>query len=552
MTYPIGQYAIGQWGIDLSTPDYFQELLNRPDFELVYLVEMTPYDSSITNYALGNPPVSVNAIGAWDFSYNGAEKTFYFSDRGYITGASDTPSHTNYLPRTNNPLQLDVNVFNGVFSGRSGSFGAIRILNGDGDFDDMTDLYWAGRSIKVYAGASDFTRDQFVKVFDGVCASIEFFEDEIIFNIQNNEKTLESEFIQTTYGGTGGIDGGSDLAEKPKPLLYGECLHISPILVDATNLIYQIHDGSIEAVTGVYDRGVALTSGGDVADISLATVSAGQFKTQLSGGYIKLGSSPAGQITVDAKGDNSGGYVSKSGAIVTRLLRTKLGAYNLGDSQIDQGGFNQVDIDIPADIGIYIADKTSVRNVIDSILTPIQCYWTYNSEGMITAGVGKEPSESVYVLDENNIIDGEIKAVSTYTPSWKITVGYARNWTNQNEVATAASESYRDFSQQEFRQIVIEDRNIRTFSALSDEKIFNTLILNQSDATTQATRISNLFNKRRTVYKIVAKDVLFRVFIGDTVTVILNRFGLDSGKNFLVVGLSYDAETNLTELELWG
>jgi hypothetical protein len=50
------------------------------------------------------------------YTGNGTEKTFYFSDRGYITGASDSPAHTNYLPRTNNPLQIDVSVFNGVFT----------------------------------------------------------------------------------------------------------------------------------------------------------------------------------------------------------------------------------------------------------------------------------------------------------------------------------------------------------------------------------------------------------------------------------------------------
>ncbi len=552
MNYAIGQYAIGQWGIDLSTPDYFAELLKRPSFEIIYLIEFDPYDSSISSTVLGSPPVSVNAIGAWDFSYTGGVRSIYFSDKGYMTGESDSPIHTNYLPVTTNPLQIDASVFNGVFSGRAGSFGAIRLLNGDGDLDDLLEMYWSGRNVRVFAGSADFTRDKFVKVFDGLCDSIEHSEDEIIINIQNNEKILESEFTQTLYDGSGGLDGGSDLESKPKPLLYGEVLRISPVLVDAVNLVYQIHDGAIEDVTAVYDRGVALTDGGDVVDITAASVSAGQFKTQLSGGYIKLGSTPDGQITVDAKGDNLDGYVSTSGQIVTRLLRTKLGLYNLTDSNIDQGAFNEVDIAVPASIGVYIFEKTTVRNVIDSILTPIQCYWTYDGQGMITAGVGKEPSESMYILDENNIMDGEIKAVAVYTPSWRVNIGYARSWTNQSEIATGASDAYRDFAQQEYRKVVIEDRNVRTKSNISIEQNFNTLIVNEADAIVQATRIAELYNQKRTLYKVLAKDVFFRIQIGNTVTVILNRFGLDAGKDFLIVGVSYDAETNLTELELWG
>lgn len=553
MTYTIGQYAIGQWGIDLSTPDYFQELLKRPDFELIYLIEMYPYNSSIVNSVMGSGPVGVNPVGAWDFEYSGGIQSIYFSDRGYITDESDTPAHTNYLPRTNNPFQFDVSVFNGEFTGKTGSFGAIRILNGDGDFDDLTDLYWSGRSVKVFAGSADFTREQFVKVFDGVCASIEHSEDELIINIQNSEKTLESEFVQNKYGGYGGIDGGSDLAEKPKPLLYGECLHITPVLVDATNLIYQVHDGSMEAVTAVYDRGVALTSSGDVADITTATVSAGHFKTQLSGGYIKLGSTPDGQITVDAKGDNTGGYVSTSGKIATRLLRTKLGLFNLIDSDIDQGAFNLIDLTVPAAIGIYITEKTSVLNVFNSIFTPIQCYWTYDEQGLITAGIGKEPeTDSVFELNENNIIDGTFQVTNVYPPSWRVNIGYARNWTSQSEIATGASDTYRDFVQEDFRRIIIEDRNIRTLSSNAIERTYDTLLANESDATALASRITELYNSQRKIYKMSVKDLVFRVYVGDTVSIKLNRFNLDAGKNFLVIGLGVDAETNITELEVWG
>lgn len=553
MNYPIAQYAIGQWGIDLSTPDYFQELLKRPSFDIIYLVEFEPYDDTTAFTASGNPPVAVNAIGAWGFSYMGGVRSVYFSDKGYMTNGSDTPAHTNYKPLTTNPLQIDVSVFNGVFSGRSGSFGAIRLLNGDGDLDDLTNMYWSGRNVKVYAGSKDFTRAQFVKVFDGLCDSIEHNEDEIIINIQNNEKTLESEFIQNIYDGSGGLDGGSDLDGKLKPLLYGQALRITPVLVDAANLIYQIHDGSVQEITAVYDRGVALSFHGDVADITANPAPpAGKYHTQLSGGYIRLHSSPDGQITVDAKGDNLGGYVSKSGQIVTRLLRTKLGLFNLTDADIDQGAFNQVDIAVPANVGVYISEKTTVRNVIDSLLTPIQCYWTYDGQGLITAGVGKEPIEPMYVLDDNNIIDGEFKAVSVYTPSWRVNIGYARGWTNQSEIATGASEAYRDFAQQEYRKVIIEDRNIRTISATSIEQNFNTLIVNETDAIIQAQRISELYSKKRTLYRALVKDVFFRIKIGDTVTVILNRFGLDAGKDLLIVGISYDAETNLTELELWG
>ena len=553
MTYPIGEYAIGDFPIDLSTPDYFQELLKRPFFDLVYLIEVEPYDATLERTVTGFGCIGANPIGEMDFTYTGATQTYYFSDRGYITGASDTPAHTNYIPSTNNPFQFNVGVFNGDFSGRGGSFGAIRILNGDGGLDYLTTLYWTGRSVKVFAGATDFSREQFVKVFDGLCNSIEHSEGEIIINIQNNDKILDTEFVQSLYGGTGGLDGGGDIEGTPKPLLYGECKRITPVLVDAANLIYQIHDGSIEEITAVYDRGVLLTQqDGDLADITTASVPSGKYMTQLSGGYLRLGSSPDGAVTVDAKGHNSGGYISKTGQIVSHILRNKLGLYSLLETQIDQGSFNRLDQSLPYDVGIYISDKITAQAIFNSMLTPLCAYWTFTSEGLMSVGFGEEPSDPIIEINENDIIDGELQCSNVYTPAWRINVGYARNWTSQNEIATGASDEYRDFAQEEFRQIILETSAIKTVSASSVEKSFNTLILNQADALDLSSKIKTLFGARRKLYTVSIKSIYSTLEIGDTITIKVNRFNLDNGQDFLVVGIGRDVETNTIELELWG
>jgi len=42
------------------------------------------------------------------------------------------------------------------------------------------------------------------------------------------------------------------------------------------------------------------------------------------------------------------------------------------------------------------------------------------------------------------------------------------------------------------------------------------------------------------------------VFIGDTIKVTMSRFGLDSGRNFIITGISEDVETGTTTLEVWG
>jgi hypothetical protein len=56
------------------------------------------------------------------------------------------------------------------------------------------------------------------------------------------------------YAGTGGVDGGADLAGKRKPLCFGNPRNVSPVLLVPSLLIYQVHDGSVAGIDNVYDQ----------------------------------------------------------------------------------------------------------------------------------------------------------------------------------------------------------------------------------------------------------------------------------------------------------
>lgn len=555
MNFAIAELSIGEFILDNSTPNPFRELLKNPESELVYLIELMPFDDTITKTVTGQIPIGAGAIGEFDFNVRGHVITLYYSDKGFITKPSDTPSNQSYSPLAQNPFQFDVSVLNADgFNSGAGSFGAIRLANGDGALESLTDYFWVGRRVNIYVGSPDFTRDQFVSMFNGLCAGIEYNEDEIIINIQSRERILETEFAPTLYLGTGGLEGGADLQGSIKPIVYGECYRVSPVLVDPVNLVYQVHDGSVQEIMAVYDRGVLLTNHGDYADITAQSAPAGQYITQLSGGFIKLGSNNDGVITVDVKGDNQGGYVSKPAEVIARFLKTRLGQSSFTDSDIDLGSFNALDDELNADIGVYVRSNTTAKRFIDDILNPLQCYSVFNRDGQIALGVGKVPQISVLTLTENDIIDGELRVDEVSNPTWEVTMGYRRAWTVQgaNDIATAASNDYKTFGLEEYRKVVLREQNVRTKSINAGSKELNSLLVNESDAITQGQRVQSLFNVKRKVYKITVRDLLFRVFIGDTLTLQLNRFGLENGKQFLVMGISEDGETGLTELEVWG
>jgi hypothetical protein len=47
-------------------------------------------------------------------------------------------------------------------------------------------------------------------------------------------------------------------------------------------------------------------------------------------------------------------------------------------------------------------------------------------------------------------------------------------------------------------------------------------------------------------------DLISAIDLNSTVQVVVPRFGYDSGKNFRVIGMQYDARLKILTLSLWG
>lgn len=540
---------------DNSVANPFANLLTGIDIQLNYLIELKPFNPNSEFNVFGNPVSAIPVSGYPLATFRGAVETVYLSDRGYYTSPSENPPNTSYLPLVDNPFQFDISILNGRdFRGGSPAFGAIRIASGDGSLDDLVDYLWSGRQITIYAGGNDFTRSQYEAVFNGIVNNIEYDEDEIIVNISDKSEILRTSFDQSLYAGTGGLEGGADIEGNAKPLCYGQVKNVPLKLVDAGLNIYQVHDGAIEEVTAVYDRGVDLNNQGDVADITATTVSGGNFKTQLSGGYIRLGGNPDGTVTADVKGDNTGGYVDKAGAILSRLVSTKLGGKNFTSNDIDQGALNALDTSLNAPLGIYILEKTQLDAVLNNLFVNLNCYWYFKREGQISAGIIDTPSIETATIDENTIIDDSFEVVQSIPATWRITAGYAKNWQVQNldTLAASATSDQKSFAINEYRNLVLENRTVRGQTLNDNELVFNSYLINESDAQDYLDRLARIYQENRKVYKLKVTDLLFKVYIGDTIKIRYPRFGLENGKNFIITSIAEDAQENETEIEVWG
>lgn len=553
---PFGKYPTGTIPPEDShaVSDPFANLELDPSLELQHLIELYPYDDFYEPEIIRLPnPIGSAAFGQLRVKGRGGVRPIYLADRQFITEPEDTPANQYYEPVVNNPLQFDISIMSGNNLGYGGSsFGAIEIQNGDGSLDHLLRMRWKGRRIVVKAGRVGWGYGSFLPVFDGYVNGIEATDGVLMVTFRDPGLKIETDIVSETYAGTGGLEGNNDLAGKMKPLLYGECFNFEPVLVDAVNLVYQIHAGSVEEISDVFDAGVALTFGSDVPDITASTPSAGHFNTCKTMGLIKLGSTPAGRITADAKGDNTGGYVSTVAAISRRIVQTKIGSMSLTDDEIDLNSFEKLDGELSGAAGIYILDRVPVRRFLDELITPCAAYWYFNRLGLLSCEYVDIASMAGATITEDFIDTAGIDVPTPIPPSWRISVAYAPSWTIQkeNEIAGAAQEARRAFAGQQYRIAVSENAMVLERDAYAGERVFYTNLAEKSDAEALLERLVRIYGVERRVYRVPVYGALFRNYIGDAVRLTYPRFNID--KTLAIVGISENAERGQTLMELWG
>lgn len=549
-------FAEIQAAYDHSVADPFRPLLQNTAAQLVYLVEGNPFDTGLVETVHGVGPYGSAAFGEFDITYTGGATDVYLSDVGFTTEPSDSPANQYFVAQVENPLQLDVSIMQGdQFGSAAPTFGNITIINGDGALDNILAFFWTGREVIVKAGATNFSYNEFTTVFSGFSSGIEADEDTISVLISDGRARVDQQIQQTTYAGTGGLEGGSDLATQVKPLCYGECYNIEPILVDATNLVYQVHSGAMQAFTNVYDAGVALTSSGDVADITLVTPTAGHYYTQLSGGYVKLGSTPSGRITADVQGDATGGtYSSKPSDIVQVIVKNKLGSQSFAASEIDGANFNLLGAQVTGPAGIYITDRVQCSDLLDQLINPLGAWWTFTRQGKLSCGFADDPGTATVYLTADDIDEEGVKLAETIPASWRISVGYKPLGVVQpeSELAGSATAARRQLVADQYRYVTSEDGTVLTANQIANERTFDTRLTSSTDANMLLARLVRIYGSRRRLYELAIHNALFQVYVGDTVNVTFPRFDLSAGRNLLVVGISEDVETDTTTLTLWG
>lgn len=500
----------------------------------------------------------------------GTVSTFYLSTERFTTSPTDTPANISFDNRLNDAGSIGINAFSNGRTGGSTKLevGEIKIVNPDGELDVWANYSFDGRPIVIRSGEPTAAYPSgFSTVLSGTSDGIELSWDTVIVRLKDKQFYFDKPVLSTVFVGNNSLPNGlegtaSDVGGKLKPRTIGKVFNVSPPLVNTSKLTYQVNQGAVNDISAVYDRGLALTKGADYATSALlqaAAPAASTYITCFAEGYFRLGSSPAGQVTADVIQG-----ASSANRTVAQILKQLALDSGLSSGEISSSDVTALDSANSNTVGIWLNDEeSSFSSVMDEIAGSIGAWYGFDSLGVLRMGRLLTPSGTPVITLQDYQIQDNIERNTpkdTSIPTYRVNVDHTKIYTIQtSDLAGAVSDATRALLATEYRTVKSEDLSILTQWKQSTPISYQTLLTSSSDASTEAARLLALYKVRRDVFSIPINLQDFStgnsgnaLQILDVVRVILPRFGMDSGRDFRLIGYNIDMQQETCILTLWG
>lgn len=488
-----------------------------------------------------------------------------YGTAGHITGPGETPANAYYEPRIKPLSSISRAMFGGgTYGNNRVGFGDLQLANTDGGLDGIKDFGFDGRDLVLRLGAPGAAYPSgWPVVFKGTIEQAEFTWKQASFRLRDKLMLLDRPYVEARYAGTNSLPNGlegtaQDLKGRVKPHAHGKVFNVAPACCNTSRLIYEV--GVCNSVDALYDRGIALTAGAaytDQTDMETNAPAAGQYRAWVAGGYVRLGSTPAGMVTADLTEGASA--AARTVAQIIKQIALDMGVASGDISSADVTALDTANASV---VGVWAADDANALSLMDQLAASVGAWYGFDRLGVLRMGRLIAPSGTpAATLTIDEIIDGKIDRVANSDeghglPSWRVTVNHSRNYTPQpNDLAGAVTDARRAWLALSQRGSVAEDAAVQTQYLLAPELNRDTLLTAAADAATEAARLLALYKvKRETFSAAVRVDATLAqaLDLGTVVSLQVPRFGLTAGKLFLIVGLDADYARNALNLTLWG
>ena len=495
----------------------------------------------------------------------GTLTTFYLSDTRFTTQPTDTPANVSFDENLSDPGSVTITVFG---DGRTGggtklSLGEIKLKNPDGQYDGWLDYGFDGRRVVIRRGIPGAYPADFETVFTGTIRGRPTVNtNEVVLSLLDKQHIFDRPLLVNRYGGTNvlpyGIDGtADDLAGKAKPRLLGRVFNEAPPCVNTSKLVFQINDGPIASVEGVYDRGEPLVFGADRANsgaLLLTAPAAGSYDTCLAEGLFRLGADPEGEVTFGATQGAAATDRTAAQLLVALALEAGVSGAEIADSDVAD-----LASDASAVLGLWInSDSDTFASVMDRIAESVGGFYGFDPAGVLRMGRLVEPAGApVLSLEEFDILSIERRpARDNDLPTWAYTVRHSRVGTVQtSDLAPAVDPARRAFLGAEYRAQRAETASVKAKYLLAAEGSVDTALTEATDGANEASRRQALHGVARDFYDVTVKaEGLIGIVLRLTsiVEIIHRRFGLSDGRLFVLLGIRLELARNRVTLTLWG
>lgn len=350
----------------------------------------------------------------------------------------------------------------------------------------------------------------------------------------------------------GSLEGGADLASRNRPRVWGIRRQLPAYLVDAQRLVYQVNDGPTESINP-FEQGRAghYTYDGDSSDIYAATPAAGHYRTDLSRGLFRLGTTPAGTMTADVEGDNVGGYVETTAEIVERIVTTE-GGLTLDDYDI--GSIAALLAASPDPAGAYSGlDAAQIDELLTELMDGVGGWWAFTREGLFQVKRRTFPTVADVQLTRREIKEASLRRAGTPAPATRVTVAYRPYVVTQRPEAlsTSLTEAEKSDLGKDWRYAQTPLRSSLSPDAKPASRL--SLFDLEKSASAEADRQLAMDELPQEIWEVPLTEGLFQYWLGTPVSLDVGRFGLsDPLPVWTVVGITEDAATDQIAITVWG
>lgn len=475
---------------------------------------------------------------------DGAALSLYFASDGFHTTPTDTPPRTWFDPRLRQAPQLARVMFESVgsFGATRASLGSVELVNEDGALDELlTDWAFDGRRMTVRAGDVSAPHSTWPVIMTATLSGVQSAGTALSVDIRDRLVDLDA-WDRPQYAGDNvapnGVEGTpTDLKGQYKPWLFGRGLNLPVKAVNTSKLIYEVSARPC-TVTRALDNGKDLTMAApysSLADMITTAPTAGQARA--FGGYIRLGSTPVGPITV---------YAETAEKTATGLLREIALLAGIPPADISADALPNTAV-----VGVLADGETTPRAVMDALASSVGAWYGFDRQSQLRMQRIDAPTGMpVAVWGESEQLTLQVASVST--PAWRVSVRYARNYTVQSTTAGGADPVQQAWVAEEYRTVTAQDETIKTLWPNALDQIFDTVLTDQVAAQAEADRLFALYRVRRIRASVEIPAVeLGAADLGTIDGVDTDRYGL-AGKPLLVVGLDTGFASGRAKLVLWG